>query len=361
MNGLFQAWWVRVGIFRKDGNLPRVQVGPWLTGLWCSFHRMGFRKVLVLAIMLWAPPVLLMAQDTMADQLKRFISEPPIIKNMIVTEWVSDWFTNTYCIRYQNNAMFFGNYGTNPPLVTLSPRAFRHYIARYENRFCFKNGNHIIWYTNTFKTMERGNYVEWYYDLTVNGQLSKFLSIGCGSYAMVGAIRWEGDQYELTNHISAVYMKGQVTRDPLGRAALITREGWSLKTGAALFSVTNELTYDDPLDLPFVPSLIIGRSNKDFKKKAPVFMTRILTLNTSDVALPEEYFLLRTNGEVYLHHEFVSNEYIVSLLGTNLVMRIDPLKRVESQTQGARLYWILAVCAFSPLFLYLWQQRKAKQ
>ena len=306
------------------------------------------------------------AVETPGELFKKFIENPPTIKNLVYAQEIPGLATNYCRLKWQDGALWFGTSKTNLfEIANLdNTGVYSLIVARFaEKMYCY-NGTDLYSWTNHDYLDTNFNSVRATFDQVVSGQLADILNMGC-QLASVASIKWQGNQFEVENPFKKTWARGNLDLDPVGRASKLHVEHGPLRTGKATRDNPPwdyEYFYENGSHSGYLPKMIVA----SFKKKdGSVGMSLRYTIGTIEIAteeIPEAEFSL-------LPSQFSRLEHVVTVSEGNLIFE-DQGKLVITKERTptapyipllkrSKLFLAIAVLMIlSPLFFFWLCQRK---
>jgi hypothetical protein len=296
-----------------------------------------------------------------ADLFKRFIENPPAIKELIYVQQIAGLTTNYFRLKYQDhqNPALFEGWSTSPlPLIEEgdSSKDYVEWIGKFGNVYLNKSYNGVFAWTNQGDLLDRSNTVALHYQ-DAEDIFRKIINMGC-QYASVGQIRWNGDAFLITNAEQQVQVEGHLMRDMDGRAASLLVVPHSLGIrGRDLVPSTYVYSYGyaRPLSLSFLPDLIVETFTQ--RNGEPFTATyKIETMEAATNPMVASDFFLNPKVETNLVYITITNGHRIYSDSISGRTYIRPDKQIigERQTMLPTYYFVLMIIVFLlPLFVYI--------
>jgi len=301
-----------------------------------------------------------------ADLFKKFVESPPPIADLFYDLAYAGEAPSYFHLKWQLNAMFYGDIGNETSLQKLANvndlTGYQRIFAKFNDQYWQKIQEDVYVWTNRNILSEANNTVKFTHDNIVNVSVPTILNFGC-AMAPVASIRWVGDSFFLTNHLTDRWVRGQLSRDELGRAnRLLTSHGrvGSAKQDSETFPWIQEYHYEASLSLAYLPSRIKSYYNDATGMERGTSTIRIHSIAVADEPMPQEAFALdkllsTTNINIAIT---VSNQYLVFApkkgKQTAPYLVRDGVSAISQRPTLQRIYFITAVLLIAvPFVIFL--------
>ena len=299
-----------------------------------------------------------------SEALKEFVASPPPIRELRFeithpTKWplppyqsfIARWQPNGLLVLEENTE----NTGSNATNGSSYLRATGSYEDSYWN-FVGKNQTLITWNDrgDSAKDSHNGSYSA---NRTAVDFIAKVLNIGIPNLR-VGAIRWDGDNFDADSDLSGAHQHGTLIRSPAGRA-----ERLILKTTRGGKTSESEIVYSYSTDfaLPFFPNRITVNLLQGGEKLLleEIF---VLQMEIGEAPLDRTLFMpdASVTNDVAWRYQQVSNSiYLETSRGLAKDQIIRPQQtRPYDKPASTVVICILLIMTLLPLAIFLFRRKK---